>query len=42
LRGIEPWSSLPSSAPITTEPTNDWYIVLVLIIHKNATPTTLS
>jgi hypothetical protein len=24
VAGIEPWSSLPSSAPITTEPTNDW------------------
>jgi hypothetical protein len=26
LRGIEPWSSLPSSTSITTEQTNDWYL----------------
>ncbi|MCI63017.1 hypothetical protein A2U01_0084274, partial [Trifolium medium] len=24
VAGIEPWSFLPNSAPITTEPTDDW------------------
>jgi hypothetical protein len=29
LREIKLWSSLPNSTPITTEPTNDWYFLLI-------------
>jgi hypothetical protein len=47
LRWIEPWSSLLSSEPITTEPTNDWlflavfvslflvFLILILILDLN-------
>jgi hypothetical protein len=30
LRGIDPWSSLPSSASITTEPINNWFMLVYL------------
>jgi hypothetical protein len=36
LQGIEPWNSLPNSAPITTELTDDWYWKHVLRHNTNA------
>jgi hypothetical protein len=36
LQGIEPWTSLPNSAPITTELTDDWYWKHVLRHNTNA------